>query len=170
MKTCANPRCNKPFTPKRKEQKFCHHKCSVNPQWGWGGGRFGGFKSSNLAERKYMKKVITTIVLVFSLVFARNAHAWVIGKGGSQTGFIEAVQQEGVLWQNYHIFIKSSNEASQADKYCILEENRDIAEQLRTASRKAQRVTVFYRRNFFILPMGRCDGDEITRFEVEVTK
>ena len=50
MKNCL--KCGKPFEPKRKEQKFCHHKCSVNPQWGWGGGKFGGFKSSNLAERQ----------------------------------------------------------------------------------------------------------------------
>jgi len=48
MKNCLN--CKTLFSPKRKEQKYCCPKCSINPRWGW----YGGTRSNNLVkgERK----------------------------------------------------------------------------------------------------------------------
>lgn len=111
-------------------------------------------------------KFITVSILVAITALLYRAMAFEVGTNGTQTGFVEAVQQEGVIWQNYHIFIKSSNEASQADKYCILERNRHLAEDIRRESEGGSKISIKYHRNFYLLPLGRCDGDEVESFKV----
>ncbi len=105
-------------------------------------------------------------LLLGGLFYAKQTQAWNYGSG-EQTGYIEAVQQEGFVWKNYHIFIKSSTDASQADKYCVHRNETKLIEGLKNASKTNKRITIEYNSMWYILSnLGRCGGDTIKDFSI----
>lgn len=64
---------------------------------------------------------------------------------GHHTGFITAVQQEGIFFQNYHVFVKTDNSSSQEDEYCVMEGDKALADQLQQFSKDRTLVSVTFK-------------------------
>ena len=110
------------------------------------------------------------IVVLAGLVFAIVLPiAITTSRDGIHVGYITAIDKTGVLWQNYDVYVKTENESSQEDVYCVSRDNVELAEGLRQASINRQRVEVQYHSVFtgLLFPVfsnGACDADIIDGF------
>jgi hypothetical protein len=85
---------------------------------------------------------------------------------GKHTGFVTAVQQTGIIWKNYRVYVKTDNQSSQEDIYCLPIEKKELADKLVEASETRKLITVKYNGYWFITQsFNRCNGDEIYEFE-----
>lgn len=109
-----------------------------------------------------MKKAMLLVLLSITLSACRIQS----GSDGRQTGYVEAVQRNGVIWKNYRVFIKSSIDASTSDIYCMNESESDLADKLFQSQEKNQRVTIQYTKYSNFFSFSECDGDEITNFYI----
>lgn len=107
-----------------------------------------------------MKKILL-LVLATTLLSACT-----VGKNGSHTGYVTAVEQRGLIWKNYRVYVKTDRSSSQEDVYCIQEDNDDLADKLKEFEKNKQQITVKYSRFVYLFPMARCEGDVIDSFEV----
>lgn len=90
-----------------------------------------------------------------------------VGSNGSHTGFISAVEQSGVIWKNYRVYVKTDLSSSQEDRYCVQSSDTDLGNQLKQAEKNRQRVTVKYDTYQYLIRhlFGSCDGDVIKAIE-----
>lgn len=59
---------------------------------------------------------------------------------GDHTGYVTAVEQEGVIFKTERAYIKSNLESSQEDVYCVVD--RGVYDQLRQAQLDKRNVTI----------------------------
>lgn len=81
-------------------------------------------------------------------------------RGGSHTGYVTAVDQDGVFFTNYQVYVKTDNSSSQEDIYCVNRSNKALIDELRTYSKSRALVTVNYSGNIGI-GLGLCHIEEI---------
>ncbi len=86
-------------------------------------------------------------------------------RDGEHTGFVTAIQKEGLFYKNYTIFFKTDNQSSQEDSYCVQEWDGNIADNLRDANKSRQLVTIHY-TGVSGLGWNLCALQKITSFEV----
>lgn len=79
---------------------------------------------------------------------------------GNHTGYITAVDQRGILFQNYQVYFKTDNSSSQEDIYCVHRDNQDLVNTLKDASTQGKKVTISY-EGVRAIGLGLCDGAEI---------
>lgn len=65
-------------------------------------------------------------------------------QGGTESGYVVAVDQEGIFYPNYHIFLKNDTAQTEAVDYCINLNNKQLADQLKEYGRTKQRVEIEY--------------------------
>lgn len=96
------------------------------------------------------------IALVLCLPFV---HLSSVGKG-QHTGYVTAVDQRGFFFPNYVVYFKTDTSSSQEDDYCVFRGDAKVADELKEAAKKKERVTIAYHgvRAFGI---GICDGTQI---------
>ena len=101
------------------------------------------------------------IVLIFAapvlLLFVSFSSTGV----GSHTGYITAVEQEGYLFPNYRVYVKTENSSSQEDKYCLHRDNNNLAQQAKALSQSRALVEVSF-KGVRGIGLGLCDRVEIT--------
>lgn len=107
---------------------------------------------------------LVVIALLFTLAITTS-------RDGVHVGYITAIDKTGIFWQNYNVYVKTENESSQEDIYCISRDDIKLAEGLRQASIDRMRVEVQYHSiftgmTFPIFSNGACSGDIIDGFTV----
>lgn len=96
-------------------------------------------------EDNFELKVIGGLILgIILFILALSPIRWNTEQGGTHNGYITAVDQEGIFYPNYHIFVKTDNQSSQEDSYCVPQYNRVLADQLKAYSRSKTRVNIEY--------------------------
>jgi len=107
-------------------------------------------------EGEMMKgKIILVLVLVIALSLSGCIETL---KNGRHSGQITAIEQNGLIWKTWDVYIKSDISSSQEDRYCV--EDVSLIPQLDMLSKSRTKVTVLYRGEFFVAPW-RCTGLEI---------
>lgn len=104
------------------------------------------------------KIVILSIVLVvlsIPLAFFFNINT----TKGSHTGYVTAVDQEGIFFRNYRVYFKTDTSSSQEDEYCVNRNNQKLAEQLKEVASQKRLVTIDYKGfiGFAIAPCSRAE-------------
>ena len=61
---------------------------------------------------------------------------------GAHTGYVTAVEQEGWLFKNYRVYVKTDNSSSQEDIYCLDRSRQDLVRTAQEVSKKRELVTV----------------------------
>lgn len=95
------------------------------------------------------------IVLVFIIgtIFISNIGAT---NGGEHTGYITAVEQEGVIWKTWKAYVKTDPQSSQEDSYCVKDDS--VISQLKDEAKKRSLVTVSYSAPFVVFNW-ECGGE-----------
>lgn len=104
--------------------------------------------------------VILFIVLIIGLFLLAPFIHYSTTRGGEHTGFVTAIQRSGVIVSNYRVYFKTDNSSSQEDTYCVNRENKDLADKLRVANEKSEKITIQY-EGVRAFGLGPCEGEEI---------
>ena len=84
-------------------------------------------------------EILLLFIAVVVLVFTANFH---IPNSGQHTGYVSAVEQSGIIWKTWTVYIKTDPQSSQEDTYCVT--NPSVVRQLQSASIERTLVTVHY--------------------------
>jgi len=79
------------------------------------------------------------IVAVIILLFTTNFH---IPNSGQHTGYVTSVEQSGIIWKTWTVYIKTDTQSSQEDTYCVT--NPSVVSDLQLAATRKSSVTVYY--------------------------
>lgn len=99
--------------------------------------------------------LIFFIVLFIPGYFIVNGIHYETGKG-EHTGYVTAVERNGLIWKTGRAYIKSDTSSSQEDIYCVTDNN--IYARLEELSKDKTKVTIQY-NDYFVKGLKEC-GDE----------
>jgi hypothetical protein len=125
---------------------------------------------SKSMETKTEWMIAGVILFIFGLVIfpVVTAPFWRYSttRGGSHTGYVTAIEQDGFFFHNYTIYFKTDNSSSQEDKYCLQESETQIADSLKQSNKERQLITIHYDgvRGF---GLNLCHGDRIVSVETD---
>ena len=105
-----------------------------------------------------------SVVLCLGFVLLTPFIYWSSERGGAHTGYISAVDQEGILFPNYKVFFKTDSSSSQEDQYCVHRNQTALAAELRRYSETRELVTIRY-NGVRGIGLGLCSGEEILTVE-----
>lgn len=108
-----------------------------------------------------MKGISIIIVLLFCTVFLSACN---VGRNGTHTGYVTAIQNEGIIFRKDYVFIKTDKSSSQEDKYCVDAGNDELVSELRKTEENGEKVTLRYNTRLTILGWFACAGDYIISF------
>lgn len=99
--------------------------------------------------------IIAIVGIVCSVIFGLfiQIHA---PNSGDHTGYVTAVEQEGLIWHTYRAFIKTDPQSSQEDQYCVTDP--DVISQLQKDSESRTLITVGYSIGLITYPW-QCKGE-----------
>lgn len=83
---------------------------------------------------------------------------------GEHTGYITAVQRQGIFFKTGRVYVKTETESSQEDIYCVVD--KDVENQLKEFASNKMRVKVSY---YGLISAGitRCEGEGEIVYKVE---
>jgi hypothetical protein len=84
---------------------------------------------------------------------------------GSQSGYITTIETNGIIFKTYSLYIKSSLESSQEERYCIELEDKKI---LIDAMEKGKKVKIYF-YDYISRGIGYCKSEDLDIvYKVEV--
>jgi hypothetical protein len=108
-------------------------------------------------------KSIAWIILVpataFIWLFTVFLGVPIKNNSGQYTGFVTAVEQNGVIFKGYNVFLKTELESSDSDKACIDRNNKELIDELRQAQREKRNIVLEY-EGVLEYGVGQCPGED----------
>ena len=104
--------------------------------------------------------IIVYILFVIGIMGIRLSSTGI----GEYRGYITAVDQTGLIYQNYKVYFKTDNSSSQEDVYCINRANLALIEKAKAVNKARQLITVTYKgiRGY---GWDLCRGEELQTIE-----
>lgn len=107
----------------------------------------------------YLTTLMAILIILFIVILAVLIITGVpieITRGGTHTGYVTAVEENGMIWHKYTIYFKTDAQSSQEDIYCVKDAN--IIETLRNVEQNKEKVTITY-NSYLMNGMINCDFD-----------
>lgn len=101
--------------------------------------------------------IITTCILlgilivIFMLAFY-GIH-WITTENGTHTGYITAVETNGIIFKTVSVYVKSDVSSSQEDIYCLID--KSLIDILKQKEESKEKVTVYY-YDYFVTSIKEC--------------
>jgi hypothetical protein len=76
---------------------------------------------------------------------------------GEHTGYVTAVEQEGLIWKTWRAYVKTDPQSSQEDSYCVTDPI--VVSALRNVEQSRALVTVDYSSPFLVFKW-QCGGEQ----------
>lgn len=95
---------------------------------------------------------IVVFVLV-GLVFTKCCFSIIGTSKGTHRGYITAVENTGLIFKTYSVYVKTDTQSSQEDKYCVV--NESILPQIRESMESKTLVNINYDNGLFV-PISSC--------------
>src|SRR5437870_4313028 len=92
--------------------------------------------------------IVTVIVVVGILSICIFSIKIPLGNNGSHSGYVTAVEREGIFFKKYRVYFKTDTSSSQEDQYCIEDKNNALALKLEKEAEAKNRITVHYSESF----------------------
>jgi hypothetical protein len=73
---------------------------------------------------------------------------------GEHTGYITAVETNGLIWKTDSVYVKSELSSSQEDRYCIID--KEISTKLKQKAVDKEKVTLIY-NDWLVRGMENCE-------------
>lgn len=101
--------------------------------------------------------VLIIALAIAYFIFAFPFMSWKYEtSAGNHTGYITAVEKNGLIWKTGTAFLKTDTQSSQEDRYCVIDPS--VYAQLTAASVAKAHVTVGY-TDWLHKSMTVCDGE-----------
>jgi hypothetical protein len=98
----------------------------------------------------YIKRAFLLLFVVFL------AGCGVTTRDAEHTGFITAVEKNGLIWPTGRVYVKTDLSSSQEDRYCV--EDEKIYNQLKQKAKNKESLTLVYKDEAFVAPW-RCESE-----------
>ena len=76
---------------------------------------------------------------------------------GEHTGFITAVETNGIIWKTGTVYFKTDTQSSQEDTYCVI--NTEVKQQLVKLGEEKKQITIIY-EDRLVRGLKNCDFEE----------
>lgn len=109
--------------------------------------------------------ILCSIFLAWLLFWQLPVNGWHhITGNGKQTGYVSAVEKNGLFWKTGRAFIKPTLESTQEDVYCVMDNN--LYTVLEQKSKTKESVTVVS-VDFISKGAKNCDGESSIIVSIE---
>jgi hypothetical protein len=98
------------------------------------------------------------IVIIFSIFFS-----FFTPTEGSHTGYITAVEKNGVIWKTGRAYVKTDLSSSQEDMYCVKDQR--IYDELVKAQINKEKITIKFNAPL-IVPNWDCGGENAIIYDI----
>ena len=106
------------------------------------------------------------LVLVSSLVLSGCQIN--TAQNGSHTGYVTAIQQNGIFFKKYSVYFKTDKTSSQEDVYCIDRDSDLNIEKLKDLQRSGKKATLYYNSRVKFLAPNHCEDYYLIDFKEEI--
>lgn len=79
-------------------------------------------------------------------------------KDGTHTGYVTAVETNGIIWKTDRVYFKTDTESTQEEAYCVTD--KQLKEKLIFAEKNKQRVTLHF-NDYWIVGWSLCKGEPV---------
>jgi len=113
---------------------------------------------NNKGQAGIVLGVAISLIILVGIVWVSIGGIHVITtQDGSHTGYITAVEQNGLVFRTWSVYVKTDPQASQEDQYCITDSN--LISQLQNYQDSRTLVTVTY-YNYLIRGAEYCKSND----------
>ena len=99
-------------------------------------------------------------LMVFSIFFS-----FFTPTEGSHTGYITAVEKNGIIWKTGRSYVKTDTQSSQEDNYCVRDQK--VYNELVEAQTSKEKVTIKFNAPLIVANWD-CGGESAIIYEVNV--
>lgn len=100
---------------------------------------------------------LLSVVAVIAAIWLAFTGIHINTGDGEHTGFITAVEKNGLIWKTNTAYIKTDTQSSQEDRYCVIDSG--VAQTLKILSSAKEHVTIQYMS--YLLPgITECNGED----------
>ncbi len=86
--------------------------------------------------------VVGVLVIVLAVLgWSLTSHIGAVNEG-QHTGYVTAVEREGLIWKTWRAYVKTDPQSSQEDLYCVTDPN--VVFDLQYMEKSRQLITVNY--------------------------
>jgi len=86
---------------------------------------------------------------------------------GEHTGYVTAVQKQGIIYKTGRAYVKTDIQSSQEDLYCVIDE--EVYIRLQEVSKTKEKVSLKY-LSWFASGVKNCEGEGDVIYDFEVLK
>lgn len=104
-----------------------------------------------------MNGFIGTVIIICGVIYFSIFGLHKETSLGEHTGYITAVEINGIFFKTFRAYLKTDPESSQEDSYCVVD--LDVFEGLQKAAEQKQLVTVSY-KSWFVSGAKHCAGED----------
>lgn len=102
--------------------------------------------------------VMIVIIMILCAVIMITGIPIETTRGGTHTGYVTAVEENGMIWHTYRVYFKTDAQSSQEDSYCLTDTN--LIETLKNVEEDKQKVTITY-NSYFMNGISHCGFDTV---------
>jgi hypothetical protein len=127
-----------------------------------------GYREEPTTSIGFIAVLILFLILTGVFIFCSIVSIPIEDSRGQHTGFITAVETNGIIFKTDRAYVKSDVSSSQEDMYCIIDDT--VKQQLEQASINKDKVTVYF-YDWIFRGWNNCKEVETAIiYKIEVTK
>lgn len=107
------------------------------------------------------------VIVVIAAVLFCPFFSFMEPTNGSHTGYITAVEKNGVIWKTGRAYVKTDTQSSQEDQYCV--KDQKVYDELVKAQTSKEMVTVKFDAPL-IVANWECGGESAIIYQVDIIK
>lgn len=96
------------------------------------------------------------VLIVLALIAGYFSISHIGPNEGQHTGYVTAIEQEGIIWKTWRAYIKTDPQSSQEDSYCV--QDTQVIAKLKNAEKNRELITIEYSSPFIVFKWD-CDGE-----------
>lgn len=86
--------------------------------------------------------ILTIIFLIAFIIFGFVGIHIITTRDGSHTGYVTAIEENGIIFKTITVYFKTDTQSSQEDSYCLID--RSLIPPLREKQENKEKVTITF--------------------------
>lgn len=108
--------------------------------------------------------VLSFLLGFFGLVVFLTFFSFFKPTEGTHTGYITAVEKNGIIWKTGRAYVKTDTQSSQEDYYCVKDEN--VYSELVTAQKNKEKITIKFNAPLIVANWD-CGGENAIIYGID---
>jgi C4-type Zn-finger protein len=110
------------------------------------------------ADGTFLKALIVLLIVLAYIIFSFVGIPIKTTSNGSHTGYVTAIEDNGIIFKGVTVYFKTNAQSSQEDRYCLYVENKELRQQLQNAQESQTKVTITF-IDYVMKSQVHCSGE-----------